>query len=326
MILIVSSYQDDHARAVLAALERQTDRVGLLDLSDFPQWLQLSMDFEGSASPTHTLIDDLHNELELVECNVIWWRRPQQYALHPEIQTDVDYRFAYSECHAALSGLWSSLDAYWINNPIRDEEAHRKVYQLKVAQEVGFEIPTTRITNHPEKAQEFIDRFGPESTVYKPFTATLQAWRETRIVRPDEVSLIDSVRFSPVIFQEYVPARVDLRITVMGDDIFPAAIHSQETEYVVDYRMVMDQTRMEPFDLPDEIIERIREYMERLGLVYGAIDMRITPDDRYVFLEINPSGQWIFIEERTGLPLTETFARLLQSRDKTRSDPEGEKE
>lgn len=315
MILIVSSQQDDHARAVLAALARRPCSAGLLDLSTFPQHLHLSMDFEESSPPRRVFIDYAGNELDLADCSVVWWRRPQQFVLHPELQTGVDSSFAYGECRAALEGLWSSVDVNWINDPVRDDVAHRKVYQLQVAQEVGFEIPKTRITNDPGDAREFVHRLGPGSTVYKPFTATIQAWRETRVLEPEELSLIDSVRFAPVILQEYVPAGLDLRITVMGEEVLAAAIHSQETEYAVDYRMAMDQARMEAFDLPGDLEETIREYMDRLGLVYGAIDMRVTPDDRYVFLEINPAGQWLFIEERTDLPLTETFAELLQALD-----------
>ncbi len=60
-----------------------------------------------------------------------------------------------------------------------------------------------------------------------------------------------------------------------------------------------------------EVEARLRALMTRLGLVYGAIDMRLTPDGHYIFLEINPSGQWLFVEERSGQPITASFARLL---------------
>jgi glutathione synthase/RimK-type ligase-like ATP-grasp enzyme len=115
-----------------------------------------------------------------------------------------------------------------------------------------------------------------------------------------------------------VPAQVDLRITMMGEHVFAAAIYSQETSYTVDFRMDMDAGRVEAFEMPGGVIERLRALMERLGLVYGAIDMRLTPDGRYVFLEINPAGQWMFIEHRTGQPMTEAFVRLLMERDEER--------
>ena len=94
-------------------------------------------------------------------------------------------------------------------------------------------------------------------------------------------------------------------------DIFPAAIHSQETAYKVDFRMEMNSARMEAVELPEDVIARLHNLMKRLGLVYGAIDMRLTPDGRYVFLEINPAGQWLFVEQQTGQPITKSLVRLL---------------
>ena len=101
----------------------------------------------------------------------------------------------------------------------------------------------------------------------------------------------------------------------MGDNVFAAAIHSQDTSYAVDFRIDMDAARVETFELPSDVVERLQLLMDRLGLVYGAIDMRLTPDGRYVFLEINPAGQWLFIEQRTGQPMTAAFARLLAQHD-----------
>ena len=69
---------------------------------------------------------------------------------------------------------------------------------------------------------------------------------ETRLIREEELGALDAVRLAPVIFQEYVPAEVDLRVTIVGDQIFPAAIHSQHTDYPVDFRMGLGQARTEP--------------------------------------------------------------------------------
>jgi hypothetical protein len=80
---------------------------------------------------------------------------------------------------------------------------------------------------------------GADRTIYKAFSATAQHWRETRLLKSDEFELLDSVRFAPVIFQEYIPAQADLRITMMGENVFAAAIYSQEASYPVDFRMEM---------------------------------------------------------------------------------------
>lgn len=314
MILIISWPGDEHAGPVLRRLQRAGTDVRLLDLAAFPQHLDLSIDLRADGTDA-TITGAGIDGFALSDCDVVWWRRPRPFEPHPELE-GVDRQFAYREAQAAFDGLWSMTDATWVNDPTRDTVAARKVYQLQLARELGFEIPATRVTNDVTAAHSFVAEHGPESTVYKAFTGTEHAWRETRVLRPDELSLLDSVAYAPTIFQEYVPAGTDLRVTVMGETLFTGAIDTAATSYETDFRVVMEQTRVEPFELPAPVRERVTALVERLGLVYGAIDMRRTPDGRFVFLEINPSGQWQFVERDTGYPMTETFADLLASYDR----------
>lgn len=313
MILIISIPEDEHAAAVLRRLNGIGAAATLLDLRRFPGELRLCMEY---AAPGHQFkLKDHGQEIPLAECAVAWWRRPQAPELHSDLTAVVYQHFASGECGAALSGLWLALEAFWVNEPTLDDRASRKAYQLRIARDIGFEIPTTLITNDPESARAFVELQGPEKTVYKAFSATLRAWRETRVLRPEEMTLMENVRFAPVIFQEYIPADLDLRVTIVGDEIFPAAIHTGSSSYKADFRMDMNTTLVESTKLPAEIHEKLLNFMRHLGLEYGAIDMRLTPDGRYVFLEINPSGQWLFIEQRTGQPITESFTSLLVDHD-----------
>ena len=177
-------------------------------------------------------------------------------------------------------------------------------------------IPRTLITNDPGKALSFVAEVGENRVIYKAFTGTEQEWRETRLLKTEEQALLDNVKFAPVIFQEYIDADIDLRITCLGEEIFAAAIYSQETSYKVDFRVDWSDTRVEPIELPDSVAELLKAFMKKIGLVYGAIDMRRTPDGDYVFLEVNPSGQWLFIEAKTGQPITSTLARMLAENDR----------
>src|SRR5262249_21476922 len=129
------------------------------------------------------------------------------------------------------------------------------------------------------------------------------------------VAYAAAIEYSPTIFQGYVPKRVELRITVVGERVFPAEIHSQQTQHTKhDWRRYdLDNTPHFPHDLPCEIRERCVSLVKRLDLCYGAIDMVLTPDGRYVFLEINPSGQYMWIEAQTGLPISAAIADLLSA-------------
>lgn len=256
--------------------------------------------------------------LALRDCGAVWWRRPQAFAPDPLIGDPSHASFAYSESVEAFTGLWQTLDAFWVNQPVRDEVAARKVFQLRAAQEVGLDIPETLVTNDPLAARGFIDERNGEPTVYKTFSATAQEWRETRLLRDEERPLLDSVQYAPLIFQEYIPGGFDVRITAVGDELFPAAIEAEATSYPVDFRMDMVNAPVRTVELPEGVEVGLRALLDRLGLVYGAIDMRCDADGRWVFLEVNPAGQWLFVEERTGQPMTAALAALLATRDAER--------
>lgn len=313
MILIISSHKDDHAAAVRRELELQQRSAELLDLSEFPQRLRLNLRYQPQRDFSLTLADG--RSLPLAECRSIWWRRPQPFMLDPAVRRPSFQTFALNEAHEAFSGLWQSLDARWMNHPTRDEVAARKAYQLRIAHEVGLRIPDTLITNDPEQARAFAAAHGVERTIYKPFSATEQEWRETRMLRTEECTLLDEVRHAPVIFQSYVEAVLDLRVTIVGHRVFATAIHSQDSAYRVDCRMDLANARVDATRLPAEVEERLLRLMARLGLVYGAIDLRLTPNAEYVFLEINPAGQWLFMEERSGQPITQAVATELAAQD-----------
>jgi glutathione synthase/RimK-type ligase-like ATP-grasp enzyme len=229
--------------------------------------------------------------------------------------------FAANEAHEALTGLWQSMDAKWINDPSFDLIAQRKAYQLKVAQQVGLRIPATLMTNDPDEARKFVDARGYRDVVYKSFSSTEEEWRETRLLKEDELSLLDHVQHAPVIFQHYVEARYDLRITAVGDRLFPAAIHSQQTGYKVDCRIDIAAAKIEPVDLPEEVNVKLLALKQRLGLTYGAIDMRLTPSGDYIFFEINPAGQFMYIEAATGQPIACAMATELNELDKNSRQP-----
>jgi glutathione synthase/RimK-type ligase-like ATP-grasp enzyme len=311
LILIISSERDEHAGAVASELIRLGVEQHLLDLAQFPENIGLILRYDGEALPAAMLRGLNGIDIDLANVRAVWYRRPQPFVLSPGLSRPSHRQFAYNESHEAIAGLWQMLDVFWMNHPTRDEVAARKAYQLSVARSCGLEIPPTLISNDPSEVRRFLAERGSKDTIYKAFSATQQEWRETRLVRDEELAVLDQVRHAPVIFQEYVPARFDVRVTVVGDRIFAAAIHSQDTQYLVDFRIDMNRAKVEPHDLPTDVATRLAEFMQRLGLVYGAIDMRLTPDGRYVFLEVNPAGQWLFIEGRTGQRISAAVAETL---------------
>jgi hypothetical protein len=315
MILIISHEKDGHSRKVMDILDKKGHAYELLDLSCFPAEAALSISFERDKY-NFSILERQNKVLTMGNFGSVWWRRPQSFQLHKEMNGPVESSFSFGECHCAINGLWLLEPSHWINNPVKDEVASRKVYQLRVAVDCGLTIPQTLISNSPEKAKEFIEKLKIGNVIYKSFSATNEAWRETRLVKKEELQNLYAVKYAPVIFQEYIEADIDLRITVIGDKIFPAAIYSQATSYKVDFRMNYHEARIEEHPLPPAIVDKLMLLMKKLGLVYGAIDMRKNNKGEYIFLEINTAGQWLFMEEPTGMPISKTLAAKLIEMDK----------
>lgn len=307
MILILSNEQDAHAKKVIFFLKERNERFLVFDTSEFPINSQISIDYE-SLNPK---LIYLNKEYRFDEITSIWWRRPQLFKVHPTIPSQEYQAFAYAEITEAFEGLWQITEAFWLNEPNKDLIASRKVFQLKLAKQIGLKIPQTLITNNPKDAIAFIEKTHYSKTVYKPFKGSLKVWRETRVLKKEELNLIDNVKFAPLIFQEYIEAEADLRITIVGDKIFPAAIYSKESNYPQDFRMDLNNSSIKPITIPDEISKKLFELMRKLDIRYGAIDMRLTPQGEYIFLEINPAGQWLFVEEATKQPISNEVANVL---------------
>jgi hypothetical protein len=123
--------------------------------------------------------------------------------------------------------------------------------------------------------------------------------------------MIDAVRFAPVIFQELVPGGRDVRATVVDGQVFAAEIRADRSAYEFDFRIDTMNAPITAYRLPDDVERRLVDLVATLGLRYGAADFRVAPDGAHVFLEVNPAGQWLFVELATGLPISAALADLL---------------
>lgn len=309
-MIVVISYPDDvHASRVIDLLRARGDDVLLLDLSTLPQSASVTADYD------HRGVRRLEYRAgaavaDLLAARSCWWRRPQAPLLPSTPSFDV-HAFTLNEWQEAVNGMWQLMDCPWMNPPSLDEVASRKMLQLHVAAGMGLRIPRTLITSDPEAARAFVAEQGLGRTIFKTFSCTHAIWRETRLLSERELGMLEHVSVAPVIFQEYIEAAADLRVTVVGDRIFAASIRAAGTDYEVDFRMSLGQARTNACELPPSLTRTLFAFMKRLGLVYGAIDLRRTPAGDYVFLEVNTAGEFLFVEERTGLPIAAAVADWL---------------
>ena len=280
----------------------------MLDLAEFPQQLMVSMRFTNNEQRLH--LDRLGLgtlDFDGVPVGMVAPAATLQFAAG--INRPNTSALVHSEFATAFQGLYQSIRARWINPPLRDWAASHKPWQLHLAREIGWDIPETLMTNDPQAAKAFCDACGGD-VVYKQFLALPDAWRETRRVDPQTFESNDNLQICPVIFQRRVAAVADLRVIVVGTTIFAASAAVDQLTYDIDVRMNVD-VRYVPHTLPKSVESLIFGLMHRLDLTYGAIDMRLTRDGQYVFLEINPAGEFLYVEQATGQPIAAALAAQL---------------
>jgi glutathione synthase/RimK-type ligase-like ATP-grasp enzyme len=307
MILIISFTGNQHVERVTQHL---TTPFAVVDQAWFPSSMGLSIQADAQQFAFQFTLPD-GRSLDLNAVRSVWYRRLRPLTLDDALTDSVARTFAWSESNEALQGVLYSLDCFWMNHPVADEVAQRKVRQLQIARDVGLSIPETCITNDPATARAFIECHDPGDVIRKAFRNIQEAPRETARVTSEDLARIDTVAYAPVTFQKFVPADLDLRTTVIDGEMFTAAIRSTE-DYQVDYRSGLGSATMTPYRLPDDVADNLNALMDRLNLKYGAIDFRVTPDGEHVFLEVNPAGEYLFVADRIELPIPQAIAAALE--------------
>lgn len=246
----------------------------------------------------------------------VWYRRLRV----PTMPTDMDagvYDFCVRENRSALIGGLIGQEARWMSHPEAIWKAEFKPYQLQVAAQVGLDVPKTLISNRPVSIREFYQQHRP--IIAKPVRSgyVVKSGVECAVFTTkleDEVmNDLSDAALSPTIYQELLPKAYDIRVTIVGRQLFAVSIDSQsDPNAVIDWRKTENPLLPHaPIELPEPLQRSLLELMSRLSLTYGAIDLVLTPDGRYVFLEINPNGQWLWIDEMLSLGISRSIAEWL---------------
>jgi hypothetical protein len=318
IIIILSGSEDVHANWVEDKLRQRQAEFLRFSPAQFPQEATISLSYLPSGQAQYCLkvgktIIDLH------KVKAIWNRRPEAPIPHPEFSDEPTRQFLSQECGSFIQDAFSALECLWFPAPPNTlQKANLKGLQLKVAAEIGFDIPPTLITNSVEDFIEFYNQNKGQIISKVAGPNQLRNLRDdfgryTELVTFRDLTYTHALQYCPIIFQAYVPKLVELRITVVGKTVLAAEIHSQKSNHARhDWRRHdFSTTQYWPHELPQDVVEKCISLTEKLGLSYGAIDMILTPEKKYVFVEINPNGQYLWIEKMTGLPISDAICDFL---------------
>ncbi len=312
-VLIITNELDEHADAVVLELHKRNVPVFRFHPEDFPGACSISIEIRDGR-----IEGEIVNEYRRVAFKDIcaaWFRRPQSLFTGIRNLTSTKLEdYVKAQSMATLTALYDGLQTLWVGQPHKLRLADIKALQLAEASKAGLKTPHTLISNNPEKAAAFIGKLGGTECAVKPLVAlgvsNEQGYRLplTTIV-PADYSL-DAVAMAPNIFQPYISKMTELRCVVIGEKIFSARINSQaNANTAMDWRA--GDCEHEIFSLPEDVEASIHHLMNSFGINFASLDMILTPEGEFVFLELNPNGQWLWLEEELGLPLVASMANLL---------------
>lgn len=288
------------------------------DTDLYPTQYLIDAEFSGSKTK-HILKTPEGKLISTEELNAIWYRR---FYTGFDIDTKMDPQLraiSVDESKTSVIGFLSCLDCFQLDSYWDVRRASVKDYQLKLASKMGFEIPNTLATNNIDNAKIFFhSQSGNVITKTQGSFGVQQDGIEHVMYTTDldEQDLNDTngLRQCPMTFQEKIKKALELRVTVVGNHVFCAAIDSsRHVETSTDWRKLSRETAEDWFKytLPNNIKEKVIEFTKALNLNYGAIDILLTSDEEYIFLEINPCGEFYWLDQHVGYNICDTIAELL---------------
>lgn len=323
-VLVVTSSKEPNVDRVLPILKSCGGKPVRVNTDCF--FDSVSVHFEMFGPHSEWVIETLGEKIHSSEIKSVWYRRPNPP--DPSLSETISqayYGFVEDEVRKFLWSLWTSTndkDILWVNHPLTLKLLeYNKIYQLQTACKVGLDVPETIVTMHQDKALRFFDRcrgqlvmklLGSGGNLKNDEGKDLVVYTN-RVSREHIIECRGGMKQAPVMLQRYIPKKIELRITIVGRKAFACGIDSQVSSRTKDdwRRYDFERVGHTPYKLLESVERKLLRFMEILGLNFGAIDMIVTPKDEYVFLEVNPSGQWGWIESLTGMPISKALADLL---------------
>lgn len=322
-VLVLTQEFDPTVDPVIIAMAERGAEVVRADLSYFPRRMAVTTSDFGGARRVMRLRDkdgDRVREVDLDQLASVWYRRPTSFDFGPDM-AEPERQFARREAMQGVGGILRTTNCLWVNRPDVDAVSELKPYQLELAKRLGLRVPRTLLTNDPAEVAALLDS-ADRPIAYKALTGgvihypgAFPSGLLTTVVGPEIRTHLDRVGHTMCMFQEYVEKAYEVRLTVIGNTYFPVTIDSQRLDTTkVDWRGEDAKMPYGPYQpLPDDIVKKSQALLAELGAVYGALDFIVTPEGEYVFLEVNPMGQFMWLYHDLGLPLGDHLAELLMT-------------
>lgn len=262
---------------------------------------------DSSIRPTLRSFSD--DPIDIRSLDLVWWRRSGYSQTIPhEIDNPSHIDVINNDCREALLGmLLTEFRGTWISDPHATRVAENKLVQLRVAARAGFRTPRTLVSQDPSRVKDFCSLLR-NKVVIKTVKGTVKASVLTTALDDRLFDYPDSIKLSPAIYQELIPGKRHVRAHCFGNTVLAAEIECD----LLDWRPALDSSAR-PYEVSEIEKQRLRAVLGMLGLKMGIFDFKLTDNNELVWLEINPQGQFLFIQGMCDLDLETAFCEFLCS-------------
>jgi ATP-grasp ribosomal peptide maturase len=319
-VLVIADATDTTADDVCAVLADRGEAVFRCDTAEFPARLQLDAYLDGTRWRGHLVRN--HERLDLDRIRSVYLRRPRPFEV-PAHLTVAERWHAATECRYGLGGCLTSLPVPYLNHPSRSADCAYKPRQLADLAACGLTVPPTLVTNSAAAVRRFAAEHG--TLICKSIAASVLHTGDTahvlytrRLTRTDLTAPggLDGVDYAAHLFQPFLVSDCAVRLTVVGQQFHAVRIDAHSDRARTDWRADYDHLTYQVIELPEPVHTAVARYLKQAGLHYGAFDFLGHADGGLTALEINPEGNFAWLEEETGLQITASIADFL-----TRANP-----
>jgi hypothetical protein len=243
------------------------------------------------------------------EVDVVWWRRYfyNEITLPADVSDPTSIDVITADCRVSAMGvLLCDFQGAWVSHPEATRRSENKLVQLRAARAAGFRIPKTLVSQNPALIRNFAAALGGR-VVVKSLANTNHAALTATVVDSEVLSSDRALRLSPAVYQELIPGTRHLRVHGFGEEFHAALITCEH----LDWRYHLADATVERYALPSNTQAALSNVMQTLQLRMGVFDLKIIPSGEIVWLEVNPQGQFLFIEGLADMALTDCFVDFL---------------
>lgn len=299
MLLILTNSQDATADYLIPVLQEAGISHFRLDTDT------LIARSSASFRPRQPLLVVAGTPIQPDQITHIWYRRPE--ALKDErFNNCPEGRFALSEWSEAVEGVLSHVQRErWMNHPSSNASASHKLEQLTTALSLGFTIPDTLLTQDADDARAFYHQHDgqvivkPMSNGYVERPKGVDSLIYTNRLSDEDLASLDDLSQCPTLFQHCIAKASDVRITVVDHAIHAVCLRATDADghQRCDIRRNnMSDVAYSDIELPDHVSSLVRRLVDHYGLRFAAIDMVVDLEQQWHFLEVNPNGQWAWLD------------------------------